>query len=244
MGSILERVSCASIDPNDLVVLADLRAQEGIRVSVIAERAWLRWETGDDEVLRRILPLRGAQLFERRDGHWYRPGHHLPAFAVPIDPADDGMPLSQAIVPAPIVVAKPGPERLRPARLGLARDGTPRIASALRCRPRELGSWAESVPASRLSSLTAAVSEGRVMIVGSRLPELAEAERFWGDGVFLPMGFRADPELPASALREVLRVAASHYLVLAADGFESIARDVFRPLSRSRVRLAGKGRPA
>jgi hypothetical protein len=244
MGPFFEQVCCASVDPADLVVLADLRAEGGIRVSLIAERAWVRWDAGNDEVLRRVLPLRGVALYARRDDHWYRPGHHLPAFGVPLGPGDAGMPLSQAIVPAPIRVAVQVPDAVLPARLGLTRDAVPRVATALRCRLSELAAWAESAPTSRLSSLAGAVSGERVMVLGSRLPELPDAERFWGDGVFLPLGHRSDPELPAPALREVFRVSASDYLVLATGGFEAISSEVFRPLTRSGVRLAVGGLPA
>src|SRR5215217_6235728 len=107
MGSTLEHVCCASVDPADLVVLAELRAVDGIRVSVIAGRAWILWDAGNDKVLRRVLPLRGVELYARRGDHWYRPGHHLPAFGVPVDPGEDGMPLWQAIVPAPIHASPP-----------------------------------------------------------------------------------------------------------------------------------------
>ena len=49
----------------------------------IGARVWLRWEPGRDEVLHRLLPIEGIELFARRDNLWYRPGRSLPAFTIP-----------------------------------------------------------------------------------------------------------------------------------------------------------------
>lgn len=243
MTATLDRVCCASLAPPDLAVLADLRAAADVRVTVVQGRAWIRWGAGHEEVLRRVLPLRGVELFARIGDHWYRPGHHLPSFAVPLPPEDEGMPLSSAVVPAAVDATPPGGADLRPAPLCLARDDVPHPVSALRCALAELARWAERASTARLSALRASLAEGRVFVHGGRPPELPAAERFWGDGVYLPAGFRTDPELSSAAIRQVLRAEASDVLVLAHDGFEAIPAEAFRPLSRAGVRLALGGSP-
>src|SRR4051794_28728165 len=104
-------VGCASIPVRDVSVLADLRRGSEIRVSIGGDRAWIRWEPGSEVmqhvVVRRLLPLRGVELFTRRGGRWYRLGEHLPAFGVPVGDGLDGVPLGRILLPQPMTVRRP-----------------------------------------------------------------------------------------------------------------------------------------
>src|SRR4051794_34003222 len=64
----LDQVCCASLPLAALPALADLRRDPDIRVAVVGARAWVRWEAGDESVLRRVLPLRGVELFAQHEG--------------------------------------------------------------------------------------------------------------------------------------------------------------------------------
>ncbi len=146
-------VRCASIPVDDLSILADLRREAGIRVTIADGRAWVCWDdepaSGSEATRRilvtRLLPRPGVEIFARRDGRWQRPGEHLPAFGVPIGDGSSGAALDRVILPMPMSVERPGREAPAPAPLRLVRDedGRPRPATALRCRLDRLAAWAE-----------------------------------------------------------------------------------------------------
>ena len=73
------------------------------------------------------------------------------------------------------------------------------------------------------------------------LPLLPESVRYWGTDLLVPLGFRADPELPEGAIRRVVGAGDGDLVVLDEEGFELIARDAFKPLSRAGIRLARGG---
>jgi MoxR-vWA-beta-propeller ternary system domain bpX2 len=160
-------VRCASIPVEDLWVLADLRGEPAVRVTIAGERAWVCWDDGPkSEVTRkillgRLLPLAGVEIFAPRDGRWYRPGEALPAFDVPIGEGTGESALDRLILPEPLVASRPEGEPPEPVRLRVVRDQTDRSrpATAVRCRLADLAHWAEHAPSSWIESLSAAWSE-------------------------------------------------------------------------------------
>src|SRR5262245_7031157 len=113
-------VRCASIPVEDLPVLADLRREPGIRVTIAQDRAWVCWDDGTgSEATRRILvgrllPLAGVEIFASRDGRWHRPGESLPAFHVPIGDGSTGHALDRLILPEPLVASRPEGDAAKP----------------------------------------------------------------------------------------------------------------------------------
>ncbi len=154
MADPLDDVCCASLPAESLPALAEVRANQGIRVKRVGGLAWVFWTAGDSAVLRRVLPVRGAEVFARRGDFWVRPGHSLPAFGVPDDTGIK--PLAEVVFPEPVRSLLNQRLTLERVRLTLTRDDRPRPATALLCRLDELGRWADGVPESRLSSLQAA----------------------------------------------------------------------------------------
>src|SRR3954451_18813842 len=107
--SELAQVGSASLPLAALAALGDLRRAEGISVTVAEDRAWVRWEPGDETVLRRIMPLPGAELYTRRGLHWYKLGARLPSFGLPIDQHGvESRPLHRAVVPRAVWAEPPG----------------------------------------------------------------------------------------------------------------------------------------
>ncbi|MBV8381464.1 MAG: hypothetical protein JOZ63_02585 [Planctomycetaceae bacterium] len=243
MSPALEHVCCAGLPPSALSTLADLRREPDIRVAWVDGRPWVRWEAGSEAVLRRLLPVSGVDLFARREGLWYRPGCHLPTFEVPEAIESGAVPLCRAITPMPVRPSPPGEVAPAPVRLALVRDDRARPATALRCPLSGLRRWAETATTAELSAAAAARAGDEVMLLGRGLPVIAGGVRFWGDGVLVPLGFRADPDLPEPALRRSLRVAEDALLVLEADGVEVVPREAFRMVTRAGLRLALEGRP-
>jgi hypothetical protein len=242
MGPGLGSIECACLPVSALAELADLRREPGVTVVCAGDRAWVRWEPASEAVLRRVLPLPGAELYERRGELWYRHGHRLPSFGLPVD-RDERIPLSTAVLPEPVHPDPPAGVVPGPVSLSLVRDGFPREASALRCRLEVLARWAEMAPTARLDALRAARAGDLVLLVGRPLPPLPEAERFWGAGVLVPLGFRPEPDLPEATLRHALGAGEETSLVLTAEGAEVVPLAAFGRLSRAGVRLARGGRP-
>lgn len=254
-------VRCASIPVEDLPALAGLRREPGIRVAFQDGLAWVypaeetaagpAWQA----VLGSLLAAPGARFFMRREGRWHRLGEHLPAFDVPALAEDRDPPLDRVILPAPPPSARP--DHAVPVRvpLRLARDpsGRPRPPSALRCRLADLAAWADRVPSRGIESLAAAwlgpspkdSGAGNLLVLGpaDRLPALAGGMRYWGTGVLIPLGYRAEPALPEPAIRGVVGAEADELVVLEETGAELVPRVAFGRLSRAIIRVALCGPP-
>jgi hypothetical protein len=227
MTTPLHEVCRASLPREALPVLAGLRARSSVHVTLEAERAWVSWPEGDEEVLRRVLPVSGVELYVHRDGRWHRFGHHLPAFGA--TSRGEPQPLDRVLYPAPVQPVPPPASGLQPVALGLAPDHRPRQASAGAYGLSELTAWAEAVPSARLKALRAACHDGRVLLLGTRLPPLPGGERFWGERVLVPLGYRPEPALPESAVREALGAAEEELLLV--RGSKSVLQE---PASRGR----------
>jgi hypothetical protein len=238
MISSLEEIACASLPLEALATLAELRCLSGVEAAVVEERAWVRWQPGEERVLRRLLAVSGVELFVRRDGRWYRLRCHLPAFDVPDQIGY--RPLYLALVPAPIERVAPSVLKLPAVPLCLVPDDRQRRATALACRIRELERWADGVPSSRLAALRAARCGEWTLVLGDRLPLLPRGERFWGKRVLVPLGYRPEPHLPESALCQALGLAEDERLLFGTVGAEIIAQAHFQPLDRAGLRLASR----
>jgi hypothetical protein len=258
-------VRCASIPVDDLSVLADLRREPGIRVTIADGRAWVCWDDepgAEAEATRRILvtrllPRPGVEIFARSGGRWHRPGEHLPAFAVPVADGSTVSALDRVIVPAPMAVVRPGGDTPVPVPLRIVRDadGRPRPAAALRCRLEGLAGWAERAPSSWIEALSGAwcpgptrgePGEAEVLLLGPAawLPAPADGLRYWGADVLIPIGYRAEPDLAGRALRAAVGAGPDDLVVLDADGPELVPRQAFRPMSRAGIRRVLAGVPS
>jgi hypothetical protein len=167
---------------------------------------------------------------------WYRPGQALPAFDVPEGPATQ--PLELALTPARFHAEPPRRREAPPVRPRLVREETVRPTSALCCGLAELAAWAEMATSHEFAGLRAARAGPDVLVVGSRVPAVAGGERFWGQRVLIPLGYRVEPALPESALCEALGVDGDGMVLFRGTGVEVVATGAMQPLSRAGVRLA------
>jgi hypothetical protein len=234
-------VACASLPAESLPALAGLRADAGVTVALADGRAWVRWPAGAERVLRRLLPLPGLELYVSRGGHWHRLGKHLPAFDFPENLAY--RPLHQVLFPAPVQPAPAMPGGLEPVLVMLVPDDRPRRTAALECDLAELAAWADQVSAARLEALRAAHCQGRVLLLGERLPELPGGCRFWGQRLLVPLGYRTEPDLPAGAVRAALGLQEEELLVLGPGRAEVVARAGLRPLTRAALKASCERAP-
>jgi hypothetical protein len=252
-----KNIRCASMPVDDLGVLADLRGRADIRVAVAGGRAWIGWGS-DSEVVPellagRILPIEGVELFIERDGEWYRLGEHLPAFGVPFRNGTAGVSLDRIVIPGRLSVLRPGRAEGEPLCVRLVRDREERVrpASALTSSYEVFLRWAEGATSAQIGPLqivSRVESDGddggaEVLVLGSpgTLPPLALSVRYWGVGVLIPLGFRAEPDLPEAAIRQAAGAGVGDLVVMDEDRLELIARELFKPLTRAGIRL---GRPS
>jgi len=229
-------VSAARLAAEHLPALAPVRNHEDVRVHAAEGVAWVRWPAGRVEVVRCLLPVPGVEFFTRRDGLWFRFGSRLPTAEVP--PSGDGRPVAAVLVPARFEPTLPRSESMPPVRLGLVRGGEPKPATALGCAVADLARWADTATTAELAAVRAARSGERAVLLGSHLPAVVSATRFWGTDLLVPVGFRPDPDLPPAALRAAVGATAEELVLLDHDGAELIPTAAFEPLTRAGLRLA------
>ena len=72
-------------------------------------------------------------------------------------------------------------------------------------------------------------------LLGSDLPVLAKAERFWGNKLLVPLGYRPEPAWPESVLVDVAGIEKGELLVLRPDRVETLPLDAFQHLTRAAI---------
>jgi hypothetical protein len=148
------------------------------------------------------------------------------------------LPLAAILVPGRVKPVQPPVSAFAPVALTLARCDVLRPASALACSILELQVWANQATTREISGVTGALSGERVLLRGEKLPPIRGASRFWGSDVFLPLGFRPEPDLPGPALRQAAGAAADELVFLTENAVTLVPREVFEPLTRAGIRLA------
>lgn len=240
----LGRVRRARIPKSRLDELAHLRHRSDLRVRLEIEFVWLAWETPDPAIVTTLLPIVGAALYEPRPGGWFEPAGVLPVRGMPDLDLADTRPLDRVILPA-----MPTPTLSQPPLAGritirLVRDEVPRVTSGVRAPLLEVLAWASTVPEARFDGLTAAVRRQpdrlAVLVRGTRLPDVRNGSRFWGERVLIPLGWRTDPPLSEPLLRTVSQAADEELLVWEAGGAEAIPDSAFSRLTLAGLRLAAE----
>ncbi len=239
MVPALQDVCRASIPKSALGVLAGVRCLPDLRVTLDGDRAWVDWRRGHDQVLLRLLPVPGLELYTRRENRWFRHGCALPAGPLPEECL--GEPLAAVLAPGLVAAEQPPAARsLSACRMRLERDTSSRETSAMLCDLPALGRWVESASTLQISSLLAARCGQRLLLRGRELPLLPDSGRFWGERLLVPLGFHVWPGLPETVLLEAAGVGVENLLLLGERSGEVIPLSVFAALSRATVRWACK----
>jgi hypothetical protein len=208
-----------------------------LRVLLCGDDVWLSWPAGDAELPRTLLAIEGAELYGSSEGQWFQPSRHMPSFDVPR--LDDARPLSSVLSPAPVEPVPPGPSCWQSVHMRLVPCDRPRPCTLLRVSLADLGRWADHATSHQLAALVAARDLDRVLLRGPALPPLP-GERFWGQRLFLPAGWRAEPELAEPVLAAALHLGPDDLGLLTQQGAEVIPLSAFAPLTRAGIRQAGR----
>jgi hypothetical protein len=231
----LDDVCCASFPAGALGALGPLRCWPGVRVLEQGDRCWLWWEPSDAEVLRAVLPIDGVQLFARRDGLWYRAGEALPVFTLP--GSEGARSLTVALTPASLQPDGSAAPAVAPVALRLVRGEELWPTSALLCPALELRTWADTATSHELAQVRGASWGTQVLLVGAPLPAVASGERFWGERVLIPLGYRPEPDLAESVLVSLLGLQSGELALFRPGGVTVLPDDALELLTRAALRL-------
>ena len=231
-------ICLASLPRDGLAALGPIRAVQGVMVLVQSTRVWVRWEAGNEQVLRVILSAPDVALYAYRDGYWRRLGCHLPSFDIAAE--HEFRPLHQILFPTPVQPLAPRDGCWQTIKLRLRPDDRTRNTSAMICRQQELLAWADGVPVSRLTVLQAATNRTNLLVLGPRLPLLPSSQRLWGETILKPLGQCLEPDLAESAVHECLDMADDELAIITKRGGDVFSRSVLRPVTRAMLRLASQ----
>jgi hypothetical protein len=229
-------VSAARLRAANLAALAPVRNRQDVRIFRAGEVAWVRWAAGGLEIVRCLHPVAGVTFFTCRDGQWFPLGSRIPVEDRP--PDGDGLSVAAVLVPGQFEPTAPGATVRAPVVLRVVRGGEPKPVTALACTLDGLAAWADRTTTRALEAVRAARAGDRVVLLGAAVPSIPAAQRYWGDDVLVPTGFRPEPDLPYRVIREAAGAATDELLLLDEAGAEMIPRAVFEPLTRAGVRLA------
>jgi hypothetical protein len=233
MHGLLTNATLARIPADALPLIGGLRAYASVQVRLDGARAWVRWDEAGFEVLRALLPVQGAEFFEKLDSQWHLCGHSLPAFDVP---SDGFRPLAAAVTPSRVETPAAATAAFPRVVLALKRNTHPRAATAMLCGAKALAEWADMAPTAKVEALQAATCGGGVLLTGQHLPPIA-GERFWGESLLCPLGFAPDPDLPETALLNALGANAGERALMRPGTIDIIPRAPLRSLTRASARL-------
>jgi len=235
MPTAFDDVCCARIPRDSLALLACLRIEPGLRACLTEQHAWLRWDAGNERVLRAVMPIHDALLYCFHDGRWHRFGHALPDFEFPIDL--HYQPLAHLLFPMPVQPIPVPATSWQALRMTLERDDRPRATTAMRCTLQALSAWSDTVGTQRLASLRAVVQRDEMLILGRDLPILENACRYWGHDILIPIGYAPSIAIAESVLRESGHVADEDLFVWEPQRTMTVPRASFTAMSRASLRL-------
>jgi hypothetical protein len=235
-GDPWNEVSAARLPAAALGALAPVRDRPDVRVRLAGDAAWVDWPAGRADVLVCLRPVVGVEFFLRRGDPWHRFGSRVPSADDP--PPGDARPLADVLHPARFTPVPPPTELPAKAPLRLVRGGGPHPVTGMACSLAALARWADAATTLELAAVRAARDGDRVFALGDCLPPLPGAVRFWGDGVYLPVGFRVEPAVSADAVRGAVGAAKGEAVFLAADAVDVVPVAALAPLTRAGVRLA------
>jgi hypothetical protein len=232
------QVSAARLPSESVAALAPVRDREDVRVLISGATAWVRWRTDRADVIRCLLPVPGVAFFSHRDGMWFPFGCLVPTSEAP--PDGDGLPVAAVISPKRFEPLEPEEPTWEPVALTIMRGGEPKQVSALGCAVGDLVRWADGATTTEIGAVRAARTGDRALLLGTQLPVIPTATRYWGEEVLVPVGFRPEPDLPEARLREAAGAEDGEVLLLDQGGAEIIPLAAFEPLTRAGVRLGAR----
>ena len=220
----------------DAEQLGSLRQTRGLMVLQEANWLWLRGEELDFALSVRIRSIPDAEMFrllpDRQLAQW---DESVPNALLP---SGDWQPLHEWIQPVLPQAGFPASIHER-VSLRLIRCSMETASNMWCANWRQWRDYAIKAPTVRLNRFSFAVSENwEVLIRGTPLPPIPGRGLIERDGIVVPSGWRFDPDLPFSVVRQILNLGDSAIALFASDGsFEQIPESAFIQANRSAVRI-------
>ena len=217
--------------------LGSLRRFPGLRVLVDGQSVWMRGESLDSVLDRRIRSIPDVEWF----AIW--PDHQLTQLegTVPCGrlPVGNWQPLHEWLqlkLPRAGFAATPSAR----VTLKLVRSSSPSVANLLQTTWIVWKEFATSASQVRLSRLAFALSDdNRALVRGVPLPPIPGRRFVEVDGVVVPNGWRIEPNVGPLVVRQVLKLDENELALFSEDGsFERVPRSAFVQATRSAVRAS------
>jgi hypothetical protein len=229
------------IPSSEVETLGPLRLASGAEACAEQDVVWVRGRQLDDALASALQRHPHAQRFGvLPDGQLVRPGGWVPRGWLPAGPWS---PLSQWLQPTlPQVrdVSGAAALRLRAAcpLLRLQRGGQPQPCRVLVTTPSEWLKAAVDAPLVRLEQWRfAAADDGRIVVCGEPLPDIAGALYVERDGIAVPAGWTWFPPVSPEFVRRTAGVEPKDLLLWHADQtWDRVPPDVFTVASRAAIR--------
>ena len=127
-----------------------------------------------------------------------------------------------------------------PVVLRLVRSSLPTPINALRTTWKIWQQYVISAPQIRIDRFAFALSErSEVLVRGTPLPPLPGRSYFESNGLFLPVGWRLDPDVGTAVTRQVMKLDPETLAIFSDEGtFERIPQSSFVRASRAAVRAS------
>jgi hypothetical protein len=221
---------------NETRYLYDLRRASGLHILADREFLWLRGDSSDASLARRIQSIPGAEWFAiGSDEQLTRRDETVPCERLPVGrwmPLLDWLDLK-------LPTAGFAPRVQERVMLKLVRSNQLAEANCLQTNWQVWHDYALTAPQIRLNQLGFAVSiEAKVLIRGKPVPPIPGQRFSESDGVIVPVGWRFEPDIEPLAVRQVLELDDSEMALFSQDGsYERLPESAFVQATRSAVRL-------
>jgi hypothetical protein len=215
--------------------VAQLRRIRGLTLLVDGDVLWLRGETREADLDRRIRSLPDAEMFDiQLDEQLTRPGEAVPSARLP-DGTWQAISLWFTLQLPRTGFAAAHNERVM---LKLVRSSALTEANFLETAWKTWFDYAISAPQIRLNPVGFALGDADTVLVrGTPLPPIPGRRYTESQGIIIPTGWRFEPDVGAIVVRQVLALDDEELALFSEDGsFERLPQAAFVQATRSAVR--------
>lgn len=219
----------------DASSLATFRLTVDLQILIVGEWIWMKGESADEGLARRIRSVSNAEWFSiRDDGQITRRDETVPC---------DRLPEGQwTLIGQSFEIEMPqagfAVSSHNRVSLTLVRCTQPQTVNLLKTNWSAWHDYAITAPLIRLNRLGFAVSDTReVLIRGTPLPPIPGRRYVESHGVIVPNGWRFAPQMGTEIVRQLLDLDAESLALFSEDGsYERLPLEAFVQATRASVR--------
>ena len=217
--------------------LGQLRLVPGLKVLVQDGLIWLRGHALDQELGLTLRKIPDSVTYSvHTSGKLTRDDETVPSAEIPEGPWQLLWDWHELKLPRAGFAARLD----QPVVLRLVRSSLTTPINALRTTWKIWQQYVISAPQIRIDRFAFAMSErSEVLVRGTPLPPLPGRSYFESNGLFLPVGWRLDPDVGTAVARQVMKLDPETLAIFLDEGtFERIPQSSFVRASRAAVRAS------